>query len=203
MTIIRKRFRGRKREREKETRVLLKKITLKVYWKITPRQLCAIGELLFNICLTLPVTWELFSFPPVSFIQIDSCVTSKTHGCVSWSKAGGKRSGTILMNMKGGFVGSGQGIMRRLTCIQTTRVSTFPPQRPFSFYSFYTFRYVKSDGTRSNVALHGDIYVKSNSGIQLCQFIFIDSDERRKNRVPDDRASNYDFSSLELLYEAT
>lgn len=64
--------------------------------------------------------------------------------CISWSKEA-RRSGTILMNMKGGFVGSGQGIMRRLTCIRSRQETLhLPPLRPFLFLRFTHFDMLRS-----------------------------------------------------------
>jgi len=87
------------------------------------------------IYLTPPLCGSYFFSSGISLTQIDLSVASETHSCVSWSKAAGW-SGTILMNMKGGFVGSGQGIMRRLTCIQRWRQESPPFLRNGLFFLF-------------------------------------------------------------------
>lgn len=63
------------------------------------------------------------------------------------------------MNMKGGFVGSGQGIMRRLTCIQSHDKSLHLFfVTAFSFCSFYTFRSLGSDAGAGEMCVRsGDI----------------------------------------------
>lgn len=70
------------------------------------------------------------------------------------------------MNMKGGFVGSGQGIMRRLTCIQSHDKSLHG--NSLFFCSSHTFRYVEGTNIRSS-----DVYAVYECPTVLASITFV------------------------------